>query len=193
MMISVGIAGLNGLHQRCIVADEVRHFHAGIVGTEGQDHTAGLHLGHGLCDGIMVGIPLKVTMPSFRAAWVPMPLWRRTAGGRSGRCCTGGPCWNRPKKCAVQILGPGVGRLGQQGAGSIIDLIMICKISVCPGLCRRGESPLGHRGVPVFPLRRRVRVMPMVSSARQCGTAQTRTACPCKGVMDCLPGASYDS
>ena len=43
------------------------------------------------------------------------------------------------KKCAVQILGPGVGRLGQQGAGSVIDLIVICKISVCPGLCRRGR------------------------------------------------------
>ncbi len=41
------------------MGDEVRDFHPGVVGAEGHDHTAGLHHGHRLRDGVMVGILLK--------------------------------------------------------------------------------------------------------------------------------------
>ena len=57
--VGVGVALLDGLDEGRVVGDEVSDFHPGVVGAEGHDHTARLHHGHCLRDGIMVGILLK--------------------------------------------------------------------------------------------------------------------------------------
>ena len=57
--IGIGIAGLNGLHQRGVVADKVLGIHAVIVGAQHDDHPAGLHFCHCLCDGVAVIVPLE--------------------------------------------------------------------------------------------------------------------------------------
>ena len=57
--VCVRVAGLNGLHQRRVVGDKLVDLHAGIVGAKRQHHTAGLHLGDGFGDGIMIAVVLK--------------------------------------------------------------------------------------------------------------------------------------
>ena len=57
--IGIGIAGLDGLDQSGIIRDKVGHFHAVVVGAEGDDHAAGLHHGDGLGNGIGIAVLLK--------------------------------------------------------------------------------------------------------------------------------------
>ena len=42
--VGVGVAGLDGLHQLLVIADEILHGHASVVGAQHDDHAAGLHL-----------------------------------------------------------------------------------------------------------------------------------------------------
>lgn len=54
-------------------------------------------------------------------------------------------------------------------------------------LCRDvGTESAGVPGVSGFPRLSRVRVMPTVSKAASAQTTQTRTACRCSDVIDCL-------
>ena len=57
--IGIGIAGLDGLDQSGIIRDKVGHFHAVVVGAEGDDHAAGLHHGDSLGNGIGIAVLLK--------------------------------------------------------------------------------------------------------------------------------------
>ena len=57
--IGIGIAGLDGLDQSGIIRDKVGHFHAVVIGAEGDDHAAGLHHGDGLGNGIGIAVLLK--------------------------------------------------------------------------------------------------------------------------------------
>ena len=57
--IGIGIAGLDGLDQSGIIRDKVGHFHAVVVGAEGDDHAAGLHHSDGLGNGIGIAVLLK--------------------------------------------------------------------------------------------------------------------------------------
>ena len=57
--VGIGVACLDGLHQRGVVGNEILHRHAGVVGAEGHHHPAGLHHGHGLSDGVMAAVLLK--------------------------------------------------------------------------------------------------------------------------------------
>ena len=57
--VGVGVAFLNGLHQRGVVLDELVHAHAGIIGAQHDDHAAGLHFGHSLRDGVGAAVLFK--------------------------------------------------------------------------------------------------------------------------------------
>ena len=57
--VGVGVALLDGIHQRRVVGNIILHAHAGIVGAQHDDHPAGLHLCHGLRKGVGILVFFK--------------------------------------------------------------------------------------------------------------------------------------
>ena len=124
--ISIGIAGLNGLHQRSIVADKVLGIHAVVVGAQHDDHPAGLHFCHCLCDGVAVIVPLEdddalVQGGAGANAFFRAELLQRdqAVGVQTHRVGV------TDKKGLLLIGIAGIGGLGKQSAGGLVDLVVI--------------------------------------------------------------------
>ena len=124
--IGIGIAGLNGLHQRGIVADKVRSIHAVVVGAQHDDHPAGLHFCHCLRDGVAVIVPLKgddalVQGGAGSNAFFRAELLQRdqTIGVQTHRVGI------TDKKGLLLIGVAGIGSLGEQRAGGLVDLVVV--------------------------------------------------------------------
>ena len=155
--IGIGIAGLNGLHQRGVVADKVLGIHAVIVGAQHDDHPAGLHFGHRLRDGVAVIVPLKgddalVQGGAGSNAFFRAELLQRdqTVGVQAHRVGIA------DKKGLLLIGVAGIGSLGEQRAGGLVDLVVVGDILLpfrggrggnngrIPRLLRRVLAPLEH-------------------------------------------------
>ena len=147
--VRIRISRLNGLHQRGVVADEILHLHAGIVGAKGHHHAAGLHLSHGLCNGIVVVIALKghdaLVQGHLRADALP---GAELLQGDEAVVVEADRIGIAQEEGAVLILAACISRFGQQGAGRVVDLIMACQIPVRLGrvyrLRLRGRRLIGR-------------------------------------------------
>ena len=124
--VGVGVAFLNGLHQRGVVLDELVHAHAGIVGAQHDDHAAGLHFGHGLRDGVGAAVLFKGNDALVQ-------------GGMGANALLGAELLQADQAVGVQAHRVGiaeeqrfllvalarVGSLRQQGGRGLADLVVI--------------------------------------------------------------------
>ena len=138
--IGIGIAGLNGLYQRGVVADKVLGIHAVIVGAQHDDHPAGLHFCHCLRDGVAVIVPLKsddafVQGGAGTNAFFGTELLQRdqTVGVQTHRVGIA------DKKGLLLIVIAGISGPGEQCAGCLVDLIVVGDI-LLPFRCGRGGN-----------------------------------------------------
>ena len=123
--VGVGIALLDGLDEGRVVGDEVRDFHPGVVGAEGHDHTAGLHHGHRLRDGVMVGILLKGNDALVeRYLGADALFGAELLQGDEAVVIEADGVGIAQKEGVVQIVRAGVGGLRQQGGGGVVDLVV---------------------------------------------------------------------
>ena len=155
--VGIRIAGLNGLHQCGVVADEILGIHAVIVGAQHDDHTAGLHFCHCLRDGVAVIVPLEGD-----DAFVQ--------GGTGANALLGTELLQRDQAIGIQTHRVGIadkkGLLligiacisgpGEQCAGGFVDLVVVRDILLpfrggrggnngrIPRLLRRVLAPLEH-------------------------------------------------
>ena len=155
--IGIGIAGLNGLHQRGVVADKVLGIHAVVVGAQHNDHPAGLHFGHRLRNGVAVIVPLKgndalVQGGTGANAFLGAELLQRdqTVGVQTHRVGIA------DKKGLLLIGVTSISSPGEQRAGSLVDLVVVGDILLpfrsgrggnngrIPRLLRRVLAPLEH-------------------------------------------------
>ena len=155
--ISIGIAGLNGLYQRGVVADKVLGIHAVIVGAQHDDHPAGFHFCHCLCDGVAVIVPLKsddafVQGGTGTNAFFGTELLQRDQTVGVQTHCVG----IADKKGLLLIGVTSISSPGEQCAGSLVDLVVVGDILLpfrsgrggnngrIPRLLRRVLAPLEH-------------------------------------------------
>ena len=155
--IGIGIAGLNGLHQRGVVADKVLGAHAVVVGAQHNDHPAGLHFGHRLRNGVAVIVPLKgndalVQGGTGANAFLGAELLQRdqTVGVQTHRVGIA------DKKGLLLIGVTSISSPGEQRAGGLVDLVVVGDILLpfrggrggnngrIPRLLRRVLAPLEH-------------------------------------------------
>ena len=123
--VGVGVALLDGLDEGRVVGDEVRDFHPGVVGAEGHDHTAGLHHGHRLRDGVMVGILLKGNDALVeRDLGADALFGAELLQGDEAVVIEADGVGIAQKKGVVQIVRAGVGGLRQQSGGGVVDLVV---------------------------------------------------------------------
>ena len=124
--IGIGIAGLNGLHQCGVVADKILGAHAVVVGAQHDDHPAGLHFCHRLRDGVAVIVPLEgndalVQGGTGTNAFLGAELLQRDQTIRVQTYRIG----IADKKGLLLIGIAGIGGLGEQRAGGLVDLVVI--------------------------------------------------------------------
>ena len=123
--VGVGVALLDGLDEGRVVGDEVRDFHPGVVGAEGHDHTAGLHHGHRLRDGVVVGILLKGNDALVeRYLGADALFGAELLQGDEAVVIEADGVGIAQKKGVVQIVRAGVGGLRQQSGGGVVDLVV---------------------------------------------------------------------
>ena len=152
--VGVRVAFPDSLYQRGVVADEVSHFHAGIVGAEGDDHAAGLHHGDSLCDGVGIAVLLKGDDPFVqRHLRADSLLGAKLLQGDQAVVVEADGVGIAEKKSFVLIGLARVGRLGQQGGGGVVDLVMVGQI-IAPrrSVCRHGVRIGDSWGLPFAPL-----------------------------------------
>ena len=138
--VGVGVAGLDGLHQRGVIADEVLGAHAVVVGAQHDDHPAGLHFGHRLRHGVKGVVLFKghdavVQGNTGADALLGAELLQgdQAVGVQAHRVGVA------EKERLVLISVSRIGGLGQQGAGSLIDLVMVGQIAVIRHRAVRGR------------------------------------------------------
>ena len=155
--IGIGIAGLNGLHQRSVVADKVLGIHAVVVGAQHDDHPAGLHFCHCLRNGVAVIVPLEgndalVQGGTGANALFCAELLQRdqTVGVQTHRVGIA------DKKGLLLIGVTSISSPGEQCAGGLVDLVVVGDILLpfrggrggnngrIPRLLRRVLAPLEH-------------------------------------------------
>ena len=123
--VGIGIALLDGLDEGRVVGDEVRDFHPGVVGAEGHDHTAGLHHGHCLRDGVVVRILLKGNDALVeRDLGADALFGAELLQGDEAVVIEADGVGVAQKKGVVQIVRAGVGGLRQQSGGGVVDLVV---------------------------------------------------------------------
>ena len=123
--VGVGVALLDGLDEGRVVGDEVRNFHPGVVGAEGHDHTAGLHHGHRLRDGVVVGILLKGNDAlAERDLSADALFGAELLQGDEAVVVEADGVGVAQKEGVVQIVRAGVGGLRQQSGGGVVDLVV---------------------------------------------------------------------
>ena len=123
--VGVGVALLDGLDEGRVVGDEVRDFHPGVVGAEGHDHTAGLHHGHRLRDGVVVGVLLKGNDAlAERDLSADALFGAELLQGDEAVVIEADGVGIAQKEGVVQIVRAGVGGLRQQSGGGVVDLVV---------------------------------------------------------------------
>ena len=123
--VGVGVALLDGLDEGRVVGDEVRDFHPGVVGAKGHDHTAGLHHGHRLRDGVVVGVPLKGNDALVeRHLGADALFGAELLQGDEAVVVEADGVGVAQKEGVVQIVRAGVGGLRQQSGGGVVDLVV---------------------------------------------------------------------
>ena len=148
--VGIGVALLDGLNQRRIVGDEVRDFHAGVVGAEGHDHPAGLHHGHSLRDGVVVRIFLKGNDALVERRLRTDALLRAELLQRDEAVVVEADGIGvAQEEGVVQVIRTGVGGLRQQGGRGVVDLVMARQVFARSGVCRRLRDR-GRGGVAAF-------------------------------------------
>ena len=136
--VGVGVALLDGLDEGRVVGDEVRDFHPGVVGAEGHDHTARLHHGHRLRDGVMVGILLKGNDALVeRDLGADALFGAELLQGDEAVVIEADGVGIAQKKGVVQIVRAGVGGLRQQSGGGVVDLVVARQVFAGGGVCHR--------------------------------------------------------
>ena len=136
--VGVGIALLDGLDEGRVVGDEVRDFHPGVVGAEGHDHTAGLHHGHRLRDGVVVGVLLKGNDAlAERDLGADALFGAELLQGDEAVVIEADGVGIAQKKGVVQIVRAGVGGLRQQSGGGVVDLVVARQVFAGGGVCHR--------------------------------------------------------
>ena len=136
--VGVGVALLDGLDEGRVVGDEVRDFHPGVVGAEGHDHTAGLHHGHRLRDGVVVGILLKGNDALVeRDLGADALFGAELLQGDEAVVIEADGVGIAQKKGVVQIVRAGVGGLRQQSGGGVVDLVVARQVFAGGGVCHR--------------------------------------------------------
>ena len=134
--VGVGVALLDGLDEGRVVGDEVRNFHPGVVGAEGHDHTAGLHHGHRLRDGVVVGVLLKGNDAlAERDLSADALFGAELLQGDEAVVVEADGVGVAQKEGVVQIVRAGVGGLRQQGGGGVVDLVVARQVFAGGGVC----------------------------------------------------------
>ena len=134
--VGVGVALLDGLDEGRVVGDEVRDFHPGVVGAEGHDHTARLHHGHRLRDGVVVGVLLKGNDALVeRDLGADALFGAELLQGDEAVVIEADGVGIAQKEGVVQIVRTGVGGLRQQGGGGVVDLVMARQVFAGGGVC----------------------------------------------------------
>ena len=124
--IGIGIAGLNGLHQRGVVADKVLGAHAVVVGAQHDDHTAGLHFCHCLRDGVAVIIPLEGDDALVQRGTGANALFRAELLQRDQAVGVQTHRVGIADKKGLLLIGIAcIGSLGEQCAGGLVDLVVV--------------------------------------------------------------------
>ena len=134
--VGVGVALLDGLNEGRVVGDEVRDFHPGVVGAEGHDHAAGLHLSHRLRDGVVVGVLLKGNDALAEGGLGADALFgAELLQGDEAVVVEADGVGIAQKEGVVQIVRAGVGGLRQQSGGGVINLVVARQVLAGGGVC----------------------------------------------------------
>ena len=134
--VGVGVALLDGLDEGRVVGDEVRDFHPGVVGAEGHDHTARLHHGHRLRDGVVVGVLLKGNDALVeRDLGADALFGAELLQGDEAVVIEADGVGVAQKEGVVQIVRAGVGGLRQQSSGGVVDLVVARQVFAGGGVC----------------------------------------------------------
>ena len=144
--VGVRVALLDGLNEGRVVGDEVSDFHAGVVGAEGHDHPAGLHLSHRLRDGVVVGVLLKGNDAlAERGLSADALFGAELLQGDEAVVVEADSVGIAQKEGVVQIVRASVGGLRQQSGGGVVDLVVARQVFAGGGVChglRDGGSRL---------------------------------------------------
>ena len=147
--IGIGVALLNGLHQRGVIIDELFHRHAVVVGAQHDDHAAGLHFGHCLRDGVAVVVLFKGddALGQGRVGANAL-LGAELLQADKAVCIQAHRVGIADEQGLFLIVLARIGGLRQQGAGGLVDLIVIRDIlftrhqHLAGGLLHRGGGVL---------------------------------------------------
>ena len=155
--IGIGIAGLNGLYQRGVVADKVLSVHAVVVGAQHDDHPAGLHFCHRLRDGVAVIVPLEGDDALVQGGAGANALFRAELLQRDQAVSVQTHRVGIADKKGLFLIGiTSISSPGEQCAGGLVDLVVVGDILLpfrggrggnngrIPRLLRRVLAPLEH-------------------------------------------------
>ena len=145
--ISIRIARLDVLDQLGIVFDEGLHFHAVIVGPQGDNHTAGLHHGHSLGHGVALVSTFEGDQLLRNGILDADPFFgAELLQGNQAVVVQADRIGITQEQGFIQIGLASVIGFGQQGCGLSVDLIMggqIVRLFYLLDLAGAGAAALG--------------------------------------------------
>ena len=145
--IRIGIAGLDLLDQLGVIADKGLHFHPVVVGAQGDDHPAGLHHGHSLGHGVaLVGAAEGDQRFGQRGLDADALFGAELLQGDQAVVVQTDGVGIPQEQGVVQVGFAGVGRLGQEGGGLGVHLVVggqVVRLLHLGDAAGRGRPALG--------------------------------------------------